>query len=107
VILAGGSFNSPQLLQLSGVGPADLLASLGIPVVNDLVGVGENLQDHFNVSLSYGCTQPITLNDIVTNPLRRYAMGIQYVLFRTGVMAPTPACAAAASAPMRHSPIPM
>lgn len=61
VILSGGSVNSPQLLLLSGVGPADQLRSLGIPVVADLPGVGENLQDHLFVSVCYTSTQPVSL----------------------------------------------
>ena len=87
VILAGGSFNSPQLLQLSGVGSGSLLQSRNVPVIANLPGVGENLQDHFTVSLSYRCTKPITVNDAVNNPLRRYAMGVRYLLFRDGMMA--------------------
>ena len=71
VIVAGGSFNSPQLLQVSGVGPADLLKKHGIAVVADLPGVGANLQDHFQLSVSYRCSRPVTVNDYVNNPLRR------------------------------------
>lgn len=87
VILSGGSFNSPQLLQLSGIGPGDLLQQFGIPVVSHRPGVGANLQDHFGVGTSYRCTKPITVNDDVNNPLRRMAMGLQYLLFGTGTMA--------------------
>ncbi len=63
VILAGGAFNSPQLLQLSGVGPRALLEQHGIPVVHDAPGVGEALQDHLYVRTFWRCTRPITLND--------------------------------------------
>ncbi len=87
VIVASGSFNSPQLLQVSGVGPAELLKQHGIPVVADLAGVGANLQDHFQLSVSYRCSRPVTVNDYVNNPLRRLAMGAQYLLFRKGLMA--------------------
>jgi len=87
VVLCGGSFNSPQLLQVSGVGPAELLAKHGIPVIADAAGVGANLQDHFQVSISYRCSRPVTVNDYVNNPLRRLAMGMQYLLFRKGMMA--------------------
>jgi choline dehydrogenase len=87
VVLCGGSFNSPQLLQVSGVGPADLLARHGVPVVADAPGVGANLQDHFQVSISYRCSRPVTVNDYVNNPLRRLAMAAQYLLFRNGPMA--------------------
>jgi choline dehydrogenase len=61
VILCGGTINSPQLLMLSGIGPADHLKSLGIPVVQELPGVGQNLQDHFLTPVNYHCTQPVSL----------------------------------------------
>ncbi|MEO7020319.1 MAG: choline dehydrogenase [Ktedonobacteraceae bacterium] len=61
VILSGGAINSPQLLMLSGVGPANLLKSLGIPVVADLPGVGQNLQDHPAIAVLYSTAQPISL----------------------------------------------
>ena len=79
VILCGGAFNSPQLLQLSGVGPKDLLRQHDIPLVAHVPGVGANLQNHFTVDTRYRCTQPITLNDAVNNPLRRLAVGLQYL----------------------------
>ena len=60
VILCGGAINSPQLLLLSGIGPADQLRGLGIPVVVDLPGVGQNLQDHLDVAVAYACTEPIS-----------------------------------------------
>lgn len=87
VILCGGVFNSPQLLQLSGIGPAQLLQKAGVEVLQHLPGVGENLQDHFSVTMSYRCSQPITINDIVNNPFRRTWAGLQYLLFRSGPMA--------------------
>jgi len=61
VLLCGGAIASPQILQRSGVGPAALLNSLDIPVVHDLPGVGENLQDHLEMYLQYSCTQPVSL----------------------------------------------
>jgi choline dehydrogenase len=61
VILCGGAFNSPQLLQLSGVGNADELGALGIPIVQNLPGVGENLQDHLEVYIQHACTQPVSV----------------------------------------------
>jgi choline dehydrogenase len=66
VILCGGAVNSPQLLLLSGIGPADQLQALGIPVVVDLPGVGYNLQDHLAIPVSYACTQPVSLEGAVT-----------------------------------------
>jgi choline dehydrogenase len=61
VILSGGAINSPQLLMLSGIGPADHLQALGIPLIVDLPGVGQNLQDHLAVPVAYKCTRAITL----------------------------------------------
>ncbi|HET9248862.1 MAG TPA: GMC family oxidoreductase N-terminal domain-containing protein, partial [Actinomycetota bacterium] len=61
VIVCGGAINSPQTLQLSGVGPADELRALGIDVVHDLPGVGENLQDHLEVYVQHACTQPVSM----------------------------------------------
>ena len=86
VILASGAFNSPQLMQLSGLGPAPLLQGLGIPVVADMPGVGANLQDHFNGKLAYECTQPITLNDIVHSKTRSLAAGLRHMFTRKGLL---------------------
>jgi choline dehydrogenase len=61
VICAGGAINSPQLLQVSGVGPASLLRETGVEVVHDLPGVGENLQDHLEVYVQHGCAKPVSL----------------------------------------------
>lgn len=89
VILCAGSIQSPQLLELSGVGAAEHLQRLGIPVVADLPGVGENLLDHLQVRFSYRCTRPITINDIMTNPIRRWVEGAKYVFFRRGLLSTT------------------
>ena len=86
VIVAGGTFNSPQLLQLSGLGPAALLQSLGISVVADMPGVGADLQDHLQVRMQYRCTEPITMNDVVNNWRRRIGAGLRYVLSRKGLL---------------------
>jgi choline dehydrogenase len=61
VVLCGGAINSPQLLQLSGVGNASELQALGVPVIHDLPGVGEHLQDHLEVYIQYACTQPVSV----------------------------------------------
>jgi choline dehydrogenase len=87
VIVSGGTFNSPKILQLSGLGPAELLGQVGIPVVGDLPGVGENLQNHFRASVVYRCRQPITHNDVMTSWPRRIAMVLNYAMFRSGPMA--------------------
>ncbi len=93
VIVCGGVFNSPQLLQLSGIGPGELLRGFGIPVVRDIPAVGADLQDHFYVRLAFRCTKPITLNDVANNPLRKVAAGVQYLLFRSGPLATNGICA--------------
>jgi choline dehydrogenase len=84
VIVCGGVFNSPQLLQLSGLGPRDLLQGLGIPVIRDMPAVGADLQDHFSVRFQFRCSRPITLNDVANNVWRRLLAGAQYVVFRRG-----------------------
>jgi choline dehydrogenase len=84
ILISGGAYNSPQLLQLSGVGPADLLRQHGIDVVLDAPGVGHDLQDHMQVRIVTRCTQPITLNDIVGSPFRKMMIGLQYAAFRRG-----------------------
>ncbi len=84
VILAGGAINSPQLLQLSGIGPAALSAAHAIPVVADLPGVGENLQDHFQVRLVLRCTAPITMNDELGTLLGKAKVALRYALHRKG-----------------------
>lgn len=81
VILAAGAIQSPQILQLSGVGPAPLLEAHNIPVVANLVGVGENLQDHYQARIIVRLKRRMSLNDDVRNPLKLAAMGLQW-LFR-------------------------
>ncbi len=86
VILAGGSINSPQLLQLSGVGPGELLRGLGIAVVHDMPGVGENLQDHLNSRVVYRVKRANTLNEISRSRLRQARAGLEYALARRGAL---------------------
>jgi choline dehydrogenase len=76
VILAGGSVNSPQLLLLSGIGPADEISRAGVHAVHDLPGVGKNLQDHVMVSVGYLCTQPLSLAtaESIPNLLRYFTL---------------------------------
>jgi choline dehydrogenase len=84
ILVSGGAYNSPQFLQLSGVGPAELLSRHGIAVVLDAPGVGNDLQDHLQVRVVMRCRQAITLNDIVNHPLRRTMAGVQYAALRKG-----------------------
>ena len=83
VILCGGAIASPQLLQLSGVGPAEHLRSLGIDVVTDLPGVGQNLQDHLEVYIQYACKQPVSMAPQLAW-WRRPWIGFQWLFFRRG-----------------------
>ena len=84
VILAAGAIQSPQLLQLSGVGPAALLAEHGIPVVADSPGVGENLQDHYQARTIVRLRKPLSLNDAVRNPVKLAWMGMQWMFRNYG-----------------------
>ncbi len=84
VILCGGAINTPQLLQLSGVGPANLLQSLGIPMVTDLPGVGANLQDHLEVYVQYACREPVAVNPHI-GWLRKLGVGAQWLFLRSGI----------------------
>jgi choline dehydrogenase len=84
IILSGGSFNSPQLLQLSGVGPRALLERHGIPVVHDLPGIGRDLQDHFYARTFWKCCRDITLNDDMASLWRQARIGLDYFLKKRG-----------------------
>jgi choline dehydrogenase len=87
VLLCAGALQSPQLLQLSGIGPRALLERHGIPVIHALPGVGENLQDHLQIRLNYECTRRITTNDQLNSWLGQARIGLQWLLFRTGPLA--------------------
>ena len=86
LILSAGAIGSPQLLQLSGIGPGALLQSLDIPVRHELPGVGESLQDHLQIRSVYEVNVP-TLNDEISNLRLRLGIGLRYVLSRRGPMA--------------------
>jgi choline dehydrogenase len=86
VILSAGAFGSPQIMQLSGLGPAAVLRSHGIEVVADMPGVGADLQDHFQVRIQYRCTEPITMNDVINDWRQRVSAGLRYALFRKGML---------------------
>ena len=90
VILAAGAVGSPQLLMLSGVGPAELLRAHGIPVALDRPGVGENLQDHLQLRLIYKVSGIKTLNETYRRLAGRALMGAQYALFRRGPLTMAP-----------------
>ncbi len=84
IILSGGAINSPQTLLLSGIGNADELKKHGIPVVQHLPGVGENLQDHIEAYVQYECKQPLSLYS-ATNPLAKLKIGIEWILTGKGL----------------------
>ena len=84
LILSGGPINSAQLLKLSGVGPAAELQGLGIPVVHDLPGVGENLQDHLEFYFQVACEEPVTLYSSV-KPLAKLLIGARWLLRHDGL----------------------
>jgi choline dehydrogenase len=84
VILCAGAIGSPQLLLLSGVGPAAELQKLGITPVHDLPGVGKNLHDHLELDLQWECTQPVSMNGLMKLH-RRLAIGLEWLLFKRGV----------------------
>jgi choline dehydrogenase len=84
IVLSSGAINSPQLLLLSGIGPADEIRRHGIAVVHDLPGVGRNLQDHLELYVQCACKEPITLY-ITENPVTRVAIGAQWFLFKSGL----------------------
>jgi choline dehydrogenase len=105
VILAAGAIGSPQILQLSGIGPNKLLQSFGIPVAHPLPGVGENLHDHLQIRMVWK-VQGRTLNERASRWLGKAAMGLEYLLFKTGplTMPPSQLGAFAKSDPAQTSP---
>ena len=84
VILSAGSLQSPQLLQLSGIGPAELLRLHGIEVVHDLPGVGQNLQDHLQFRLMYKVSKPITTNDDLRTLAGQARIGLKWLMTGRG-----------------------
>ncbi|PMR77915.1 GMC family oxidoreductase [Billgrantia endophytica] len=90
VILSAGAIGSPQLLQLSGIGPEALLAEHDIPLVKALPGVGENLQDHLQIRSVYRVKKGKTLNTMVSTLLGKGLIGLEYVFRRTGPMSMAP-----------------
>jgi len=106
VILAAGAIGSPQILQCSGIGPEPLLRSHGIDAVHHLPGVGENLQDHLQVRTIFKVKNTVTLNRRVNSLAGKAAMGLEYLLFKTGplTMPPSQLGAFAKSDTTRASP---
>jgi choline dehydrogenase len=86
MLVAGGAYNSPQLLQLSGVGPAALLKSFDIEPIANMRGVGADLRDHFNAPIMYRVNRAITGNEIANHYSRRITAGLNYVMARGGML---------------------
>jgi choline dehydrogenase len=84
VILCGGAIASPHLLLLSGIGPAEHLQAIGVPVVHDLPAVGTNLQDHFQARLAYRVNKPVSMNTRTQSLWGQFLMGAEFALRRTG-----------------------
>jgi choline dehydrogenase len=89
-LLAAGSIGSPQILQLSGIGPAPLLQQHGIEVLHELPGVGENLQDHLQLRMGFKVRNVLTLNKLANSWLGKAKMALEYALFRTGPLTMAP-----------------
>ena len=90
VILAAGAVGSPHLLQVSGVGPAEWLQSIGVPIVHAAPGVGTNLQDHLQLRMAYKIKGAVTLNQQANSLLGKAWMGVQYALWRRGPLTMSP-----------------
>src|SRR5207245_1785919 len=105
VVLAAGSIGSPQILQLSGIGPVELLQEHGIPIAHALPGVGANLHDHLQIRMVWKVTAR-TLNERASKWLGKAAMGLEYLLFKTGplTMPPSQLGAFARSDPAQPTP---
>jgi choline dehydrogenase len=106
VILCGGAVNSPQLLMLSGIGPQQHLAGFGLPVVHDLPGVGQSLQDHYSVPIKLKSCLPVTVNDVMLSNTRKLKAGLEYYMFHRGPlsMISSPAALFARTRPELASP---
>ena len=87
VLLCAGPIISPQLLELSGIGSGEILSAQGIDVIHELPGVGEHLTDHLQNRITYESKLPVTVNDIMNNPLRGALAGLQYLVRKDGLLA--------------------
>ena len=105
-VLAAGAIGSPQILQLSGIGPGAVLHDRGIPVAHELPGVGENLQDHLQLRMAFKVKNVLTLNTLANSWAGKARMALEYAFFRTGplTMAPSQMGAFARSSPEHATP---
>jgi choline dehydrogenase len=106
VILCGGAVNSPQLLMLSGIGPQQHLSELAIPVLHNLPGVGQSLQDHYSAPIKLKSRLPVTVNDVMLSNVRKLKAGLEYYMFHRGPlsMISSPAALFARTRPELASP---
>lgn len=86
VLVAAGAIGSPQILQLSGIGPGPVLNAAGVEVLHELPGVGENLQDHFQARFVYDCSLPASLNDVWHSRVKQLKAGLEYAVSRSGIL---------------------
>ena len=101
VIVSAGPIQSPKILELSGIGRADVLKAVGIDVAHELSGVGENMSDHPNCRLTFECSKPITINDVLQRPLSKLKEGLRFIFFGKGLLS---ICSATAHTVMRSGP---
>jgi choline dehydrogenase len=101
VVLSAGPLASPQLLELSGIGNSEILQQHGVPVAHHLPGVGENLRDHPNTRLTFECSQPITINDVLQSPWLKFKEGLRFIFKREGLLT---ICSATAQMNFRSHP---
>ena len=101
VVLAAGPLVSPQLLELSGIGNSDILRRHGIGVVHHLPGVGENLRDHPSARVTFECSQPITINDVLRSPWLKLKEGLRWMFKSEGLLT---ICSATAQVRWRSDP---
>jgi len=87
VLLCAGALRSPQLLELSGIGNAEVLRQYGIHVLRHAPGVGENLQDHLMTRIAFECAEPLTVNDLLLSRARMLRAALRYLIFRDGLLA--------------------
>jgi choline dehydrogenase len=101
VIVSAGPIQSPKILELSGIGRPDVLNAVGIEVAHELPGVGENMSDHPNCRLTFECSKPITINDVLQRPMAKLKEGLRFILFGKGLLS---ICSATAHTVMRSGP---
>jgi choline dehydrogenase len=101
VIVSAGPIQSPKILELSGIGQPDVLKPFGIEVAHELPGVGENMSDHPNCRLTFECSKPITINDVLQRPMSKLKEGLRFILFGKGLLS---ICSATAHIVMRSGP---